>query len=295
MYKRKYLNELIQQASISTKTDLQDKTILLRTCLNLPFNSDNKIDDLTRLEESYPTIELLAKKCKKLIVIAHLGRPIGKDKNFSLLPVFQIIQPKLNTARISSEFIDDTQKIFSANSKVCLLENIRFFTGEESENQSEHMTLLHAFNGVDYFVNDAFPDYRESFSTFYVTSHFKSFLGPNFIKEVRSLSNLSNPLRPYIALIGGSKLSEKLDMLVDLAQSTDKVLVGGGIAYTLLKAKGFSIGTSIIEDDKLPIAKEIVNKYSDKIVLPIDHLVSREFSESASNSAFIVDGSNVPG
>lgn len=295
MYNRKNLNELLQQASILTRNDLADKTVLLRSCLNLTINSEGQISDITRLTEAYPTIELLALRCKKLIVMAHIGRPISFDKNLSLEPVYRIIEPKLTAKGVSSQFVNTIDEIKNSDSKVCVLENIRFNKGEESVDEVEKQLLIDKLSdGVDFYVNDAFPDYRESVSTYFITNKLKSFLGPCFLNEVKSLSNLNNPIRPYVAVIGGAKLSEKIDIVLELVKNTDKVLIGGAMAYTFMKAQGIDIGNSLHEPDKLDIAKEILSKYSSKILLPLDHKICDQFTETSSYSAIYTSNNVVP-
>lgn len=295
MYHKKNLNEILQQANILTRSDLSDKTILLRSCLNLTINADGKIDDITRLTESYPTIESLALKCHKLIVIAHMGRPEGYDKSLSLFPIYQIIKSKLDTKAISSEFCIKPENKNINDVKVVFIENIRFFPGEESTEELTRNSFINILlKDVDYFVNDAFPDYRESVSTYYLSTKIKSYLGPSFVKEIRGLSSLSTPKRPYIAIIGGSKLSDKIDILKEFIKTTDGILIAGAMAYTFLKALGVEIGKSLYEEDKLDIAKSIINESKGKILLPIDHMVCNEFNESSSYIAKYTNTSQVP-
>src|SRR5690606_34597170 len=162
------------------------------------------------------------------------------------------------------------------------IENTRFFEGEESDKESDRKHFAETLASLgDVFVNDAFADYRIAASTYDIAKLLPSYLGPVFLKEVESLSQLQKPQRPFVAVLGGAKLSEKLDVLNTLAETADKILIGGAMAYTLLKAKGLDIGKSLFEPDKLDVANEIIRKYSDKIELPLDHMVSKDFNDEA--------------
>lgn len=279
----------------SKKIDLQNSKVLVRTCLNVGTDSTGKVTDLTRLEESLPLITELALNAKNVVLMAHLGRPTEQESKFSFWNVVEILNQKLDSFNISVELIKDLseasiQKILSNNTqeskKIFLIENIRFFKEEESKDLNLRMEFAKKLATLaDYFINDAFADYRESASTYDIATLLPSFLGPVFLKEVSELSKFSNP-SILVSVLGGAKLSEKLDALNSLAELSEKVVVGGAMAYTLLKAKGVNIGKSLIEEDKLQVAKEILNKFADKIVLPIDHIVASEFSEEASKDSY---------
>ena len=295
MYRRDKLNEIIQQASIMTRQDLSDKRILLRSCLNIPLSDNGQLGDISRLTDSLPTINYLAKNAKKLIIFAHLGRPNGRELKYSLEPVFKIIEQNLASFGISSDFITDIDSLSNSHAKASVIENIRFFDGEESDDESKREELIGKFASLaDIYVNDAFPDYRESVSTYYIAQELPSYLGPEYIKEVKGLIKLSNPIKPFTAVIGGAKLSEKIDILNELGKTADKVLIGGAMAYTFLKSQGIKVGKSLIEPDKAEIAAQILNKFKDKILLPIDHMVSNEFSLTASYSATFTSDVNIP-
>jgi 3-phosphoglycerate kinase len=186
-----------------------------------------------------------------------------------------------NLTEESIQFIQNNKNTDSKRT-VFLLENIRFFNGEESKNKDERMIFARLLAGLgNTFINDAFADYRESASTYDIATLLPSFLGPVFLKEVEALSKFSTPAAPFVAILGGAKLSEKLDALNSLVKIADKVIIGGAMAYTLMKAKGINIGKSKIEDDKLDIAHEIIENYSQKLCLPVDHMLTKEFSETS--------------
>jgi phosphoglycerate kinase len=283
MYTRENLTDLLTKYNINNLKDINTKRVLLRSCLNVAMDKSNNITDKSRLNEAYPTIKSLAEKSKRLIVMAHLGRPTGIDPKLSLRVVFEELHDKLLAdTGIEMTFCEKLDDINTNTSKVILLENIRFIAVEESKSDLERLNLINNLAAYsDIFVNDAFPDYRESVSTFYIINKLPSYLGQNFVNDVMALSKLNTPNRPYLAILGGAKLSEKLDILNNLITVADKIIIGGAMAYTLLKAMNIGIGKSLYEPDKLEIAKELVTKYKDKIILPIDHIIADDFSENS--------------
>jgi 3-phosphoglycerate kinase len=287
MYTKENLAEKLNTVDVSRLGELASKKVLLRACLNVVLDKAGNITDRTRLDEAYPTIKFLAENAQKLIVTAHLGRPVDKDPSLSLVKVFDILQEKLQAdLGITAVFVDTLQAAKDATAKVVILENIRYFPEEESADKAEQDSFaIKLAELADIFVNDAFPDYRESVSTYFVAQKMPAYLGPLFVKEVNSLAKLANPDKPFIAILGGAKLSEKLDTMLELVKYADKIIIGGAMAYTLLKAQGVSIGKSLFEEDKLPVAKEMLEKFADKLVLPSDHLIASGFSPEAADSA----------
>ncbi|MFW5702821.1 MAG: phosphoglycerate kinase, partial [Candidatus Dojkabacteria bacterium] len=158
--------------------------------------------------------------------------------------------------------------------------NTRFLDGEQSNDEHERIELAKDLVvGSDLYINDAFPDYRIAASTFEVAELIPSFLGKNFAEEIAALEKLNKPARPYIAVLGGAKLSEKIELIGSIATKADKILIGGALTYTILKARGLSVGNSLVEEDKLTEAAEIWDQYKDKLVLPSDHIIVDEFKE----------------
>ncbi|MEP7103613.1 MAG: phosphoglycerate kinase [Candidatus Dojkabacteria bacterium] len=289
--------------------DIENKTIIVRSCLNVAVDKEGRMEDSTRFYESLPLIKELAEKAKKVIVMGHLGRPERRDKSLSFWNIAEVLTTELEEQRVEVELVDslgkigkkethnpethnldthnlDTHNLETHNyasvkaqrKKIILIDNIRFFPGEESKNKDVRMAFAKELASLaDVFVNDAFADYRESASTYDIATLLPSYLGPVFMKEVAALSKFSQPESPFVAVLGGAKLSEKLDALNALVQIADKVIIGGAMAYTIMKAIGVETGNSLIEKDKLEIATEIMNKYSEKILLPVDHLVAQEF------------------
>jgi phosphoglycerate kinase len=204
-----------------------------------------------------------------------LGRPKGRELEYSLKPVAEFIEKETN---ISVTFVPDLSELSPYHTGIILLENIRFNEDEESADMDKRMEFAQELAGFgDIYVNDSFPDYRESASTYDLAKLLPAYLGETFVSEVISLSKFSNPTRPFVAVLGGAKLSEKLDALLSLAKVADKIIIGGAMAYTLMKSAGIEVGKSLVEEEKLSVAKEIMEKFGDKIILPIDHKVVKKF------------------
>lgn len=295
MYK---LSKDLQEFSVENIPDLGNKRVILRSCLNVAVDEAGKVTDATRIAESLPTIQYLADHAKQVIILGHLGRPKGYQRELSFWDVKEVLQRMLNdnTSPKNDYKIEFAEHLSSVlmESKIILSDNIRFFEDEESKDLGKRMDFAKRLATLgDVFVNDAFADYRESASTFDIAKVLPSFLGKTFIKEVEGLSKFQSSGK-MVSVLGGAKLSEKLDALNSLAEISEKVIVGGAIAYTLLKAKGFPIGNSLYEEDKVELAKEILRKFESKIVLPIDHMVADEFSEAASQSLVNTIDQNIP-
>lgn len=271
--------------------DWRNESVIVRACLNVILDDQGKIIDDTRLIEALPLIRELAQKCSRVIIMAHLGRPMGVDSKLSLEPVRKLLVEELG---IQITLVSDISAEIPEQG-VFLLENIRFFPGEEAEVENVRMDFAKKLAGLaHYYINDAFPDYRQSASTYDIVKFIPSYLGPAFISEVVSLTKLISPKRPYLAIIGGAKLSEKLDLLNVLAEIADQILIGGAMAYTLLRAKGIEVGKSLVEEDKIPNTQALLAKYSDKIILPLDHLVVDKFSKDDNGGFQLIDSEEIP-
>jgi phosphoglycerate kinase len=233
--------------------------------------------------------------------MAHLGRPEGRDESQSLKPVREILEKELGEQIVFAEEVDlawinANTEAYKPGKRIVLLENVRFFPGENSKNKGEQAVFADQLSRLgSIFINDAFADYRESPSTFGVAQIMPSYIGPVLYKEVSALANFSDPARPFMAVMAGVKLSEKIDSLKALLGIADKVMVGGALAYTILKAKGNTIGISLVEDEKINVAKEILADYADKLLLPIDHIVVKEFKQPAADSGYqLIDSQDIP-
>jgi len=296
MYKRENLFYLLKKFDYRN-TDLKNKKVLLRACLNVATDEEGIMIDDTRYKEALPVIKDLSNECDTLFIVAHLGRPKEKERKFSFWNIAEILQKDLGN-KFEVVLTDDLDGDFSQSEKrkkVFLIENIRFFSGEKSKDEIERKEFAKKLASLaDIFVNDAFPDYNESASTFDVAKFLPSYLGSKFIDEVESLSEFSNPARPFVSILGGAKLSEKLDAMRSLLEVSDKVLVGGAIAYTILKAKGWGIGNSLFEEEKLEVAKEMLEKFQDKIVLPVDHQIVSGFKNPNESEIEFTNNEEIP-
>lgn len=303
MYKRENLNILLEKASYRN-ADLKNSKVIVRACLNVPLDKKTQeITDCTRIDEALPLIQELAGQSKRIVIMAHLGRPAGKDPSLSFAPVVKMLEERLGEKVYLVENLDDIQSLsgdFEKDKRVFLIENIRFFPGEKSKDQEERKELTDQLTKLgDIFINDAFADYLEpgktTASTYDIAKVLPSFIGPVFAKEVKAFANFSNPARPFVAVMGGAKLSEKLLALNSLLEFADKVIIGGAMAYTILKAMGKSIGNSLIEKDLVESAQEMYQKFSSKIILPVDHLILDKFEEpSEQNKVTVQDDQNIP-
>ncbi|MDI6606329.1 MAG: phosphoglycerate kinase [Candidatus Omnitrophota bacterium] len=260
--------------------DLAGKTVLMRADFNVPQDEGLNISDDTRIRATLPTIKyILDKGAKRIILISHLGRPKGKaDAKYSLMPVAMRLEGLLNEpVKFLGECVGDSikQEINASTERILLLENLRFHPEEEA-NDPDFAKQLAAL--ADLFVNDAFGTaHRAHASTVGVTHYLKSASGFLLEKEIRYLGEaLSNPARPFILILGGAKVSDKIGMIENLLPKCDCILIGGGMSYTFLKAQGKEIGNSKLEADKVGLAAEILEKakkINKDILLPVDHVV----------------------
>ncbi|TBR14965.1 phosphoglycerate kinase, partial [bacterium] len=278
--------------------DLTNSTVLMRADFNVPLNEALEITDDTRIRETLPTIKyILQKGAKKLILMSHLGRPDGKRvEKYSLKPVAARLKALLNE---EVKFVDDCvgeatkQAVASAKEKIVLLENLRYHAEEEANDPkfSEQLAAL-----AEVFVNDAFGTaHRAHASTTGVTKYLKSVSGFLLEKEIQYLGNtVERPQHPFVVILGGAKVSDKIGVIDNLLPKCDSIIIGGGMSYTFLKAQGKSIGNSKLEKDKVDLAKNLLDKAKElnkKIILPVDNVVVETIDPNA--KAEIV-GENIP-
>ncbi|WP_375590571.1 phosphoglycerate kinase [Hoeflea alexandrii] len=278
--------------------DLSGKRILLRVDLNVPVK-DGKVTDTTRIERVAPTIMELSRKGARVILLAHFGRPKGEAvPSMSLGPIAGIVENVLDhRVHFAADCIGEAaQKAVEAmvDGDVLLLENTRFHAGEE-KNTPEFAKAL-AENG-DIFVNDAFSAaHRAHASTEGLAHLLPAFAGRTMEAELVALEKgLGKPARPVVAIVGGAKVSTKIDLLQNLVKKVDALVIGGGMANTFLAARGIDVGKSLCEHDLAETAKTIeaeASKAGCAIVLPIDGVVAREFKADADNET--VDVSAIP-
>ena len=279
--------------------DLKDKKVLVRCDFNVPMDENQNITDNRRIVAALPTINYLLDQNCKVILCSHLGRPKGEfKKEFSLEPVAKELSKLLNIEVImSKDVIGDDSKNKASNLKngeVMLLENVRFHR-EETDNDPEFSKKLADLAEV--FVNDAFGTaHRAHASTEGVTKYLPAVSGFLIEKELKFLGDaLSNPKRPLVSILGGSKVSDKIGVIDSLLEKVDVLLIGGGMAYTFYKALGLQVGNSICEDDKIDLAKELMEKAKAKnvkMLLPIDNKLGKEFSPNTETK--IVNRDEIP-
>ena len=275
--------------------DLAAKRVLVRVDLNVPME-DGKVSDTTRIDRILPTIREIADKGGKVVLLAHFGRPKGRDDKNSLRQVVPALTQALGRP---VTFVDDcigadVAKALTAakNGDVLLLENTRFHAGDE-KNDPEFVKAL-AANG-DLYVNDAFSAaHRAHASTEGLAHVLPAYAGRTMQAELEALSaGLDNPARPVMAIVGGAKVSTKLDLLGNLVKKVDILAIGGGMANTFLAARGVDVGKSLCEHDLVGTAREIEEKAKAagcEILLPVDALVAREFKAHPSYRVVPVGG-----
>lgn len=265
--------------------DLKDKRVLVRVDFNVPLEGTTVTDD-TRIRESIPTLKyILEQSPKALILMSHLGRPKGgPDPNFSLKPVIVVLEQQLG---VPVAFAEETIGAVAEKAVnelpaggVLLLENTRFYPGEE-KNDAEIAKQLATLGDV--YVNDAFGSaHRAHSSTEGVARLLPAVAGFLMEKELDFLVNaVENPERPFVAILGGAKVSGKIQVIEALLGKVDKLLIGGGMANTFFKAKGWQVGDSLVEDDALELAKRLMEQAGDKLVLPREVVIADAFSNDA--------------
>jgi phosphoglycerate kinase len=278
--------------------DLSGKRVLVRVDFNVPLDEAQNVTDAKRIVETLPTIRKIIDTGGRAILMSHLGRPKGKPKpEFSLRPVARKLEELIGKQiRFAEDCIGgDAEKAVAdlGNGDILLLENLRFHA-EEEKNDPEFARQL-AQHG-DVYVNDAFGSaHRAHASTEGVTKHIPvSAAGYLMQKELDYLGKaVGNPERPYVAILGGAKISGKIDVLVSLMDKVDALLIGGGMSYTFYKAQGLEIGKSLLEEDKLDLAKEIMRTAAEKnvkLLLPVDCVIADRFDKDAATMVVASDG-----
>jgi phosphoglycerate kinase len=279
--------------------DLNGKRALVRVDFNVPLK-EGVITDDTRIKAALPTLEyILKQKGSSLIIMSHLGRPKGeKNADFSLAPLAGHLEKLLGKKVIMApDCIGDEVLSLSRNLKpgeVLLLENVRFYPGE-TKNDPDFAQQL-AANG-DVYINDAFGTaHRAHASTEGVTKHLPSAAGFLIEKEVAFFEPiLKNPAKPFVAIIGGAKVSSKIGVLENLMEKCDTLIIGGGMCYTFLKAQGYTIGKSLFEEEYQKTATELLEKAKSvgtEVILPVDHVCAKEFSDKETPVA--IPEANIP-
>jgi phosphoglycerate kinase len=285
--------------------DLTHKHVFLRVDFNVPLSEDgSEITDDTRIRETLPTLEYALRHKAKLVIASHLGRPKGKvDHRYSLRPIVDRLRILLDhhlgeqvNVAFSPDCVGELATELSRqleSGQVLLLENLRFHAGEES-NDPKFAAQLASL--CEIYVNDAFGSAHRAHASTEGITHFvkKSAAGLLMEKELTYMGKaLHEPAKPFVAILGGAKVSDKIEVIDNLLSKVDAILIGGGMAYTFLKAKGQDTGKSLLEADKIDVAKEALAKAEAKgvrFLLPVDHVLANKFAADAKTQIFEGDG-----
>ena len=279
--------------------DLKGKKVFVRCDFNVPLDEQGNITDNRRIVGALPTIKYLLEQNCKIILCSHLGRPKGEvKKEFSLLPVQKELSKLLGKeVKLAEDVVGDSAKALTSNmqeGEIILLENVRFDAREEKNDESLSKELA---SMAEIFVNDAFGTaHRAHSSTAGIAQYLPAVSGFLIEKELNFLGNtLENPKRPFVAILGGAKVSDKIGVIESLLEKVDTLMIGGGMAYTFFKSMGYTVGKSICEMDKLDLAQDLIKKAKEKnvkLVLPVDNVIAKEIAKDAENK--VIDSDNIP-
>lgn len=283
-----------------TDLDLKGKRVLLRVDFNVPLDENGNITDDTRIYEELPTIRYILKQGAKLIICSHLGRPNGEfNQKYSLFPVAQqLIKYLINRIYFAIDVIGPDAKERAKNLKpgeLLLLENLRFHKEEELDDICFARELA---SMADVYINDAFGTIHRKHASIYRVAKLVPENAMGFLmgKEINTMQKaLNNPEKPFVAILGGAKVADKIGIVKNLLDKSDKLLIGGAMAFTFLKAQGYNVGNSIVDDKSITVAKEILQKAKNEkkeILLPVDVAASEVYSPSAKAEYFNID--NIP-
>ncbi|MGD1071500.1 MAG: phosphoglycerate kinase [Bryobacteraceae bacterium] len=273
-------------AKLSIKDlDLNGKRVFIRVDFNVPLaNGGQEITSDKRIRASLPTIQYALEHGAAVILASHLGRPKGKpNAEMSMKPVAAKLRELLGRpVKLAPDCVGpEVEAMLPKPGEILLLENLRFHK-EEEENDPEFSKKLAKL--CDVYVNDAFGSAHRAHASTVGMTHYVSQAAAGLLmdQELKYLGMVTtNPERPCVAILGGAKVSDKIEVIENLAKVVDRVLIGGAMAYTFLKAQGHSTGKSLVEDDKLDLANKLLAEYGSKLVLPVDHVVASEFKAGA--------------
>jgi len=278
-----------------TDLDVSNKKVLVRVDFNVPIK-DGKVGDDTRIRAALPTIKYLLEHDAAVILCSHLGRPKGEpDPAFSLKPVAEYLKGLIKAdVKFSEDCVGEKAEAAAADLKpgqVLVLENTRFHAGEK-KNDPEMAKQLASL--ADLFVNDAFGSaHRAHASTAGVADYLPAAAGFLLEKEIKYLGNaIADPEQPFVAILGGAKVSDKIGVIENLLTKSDKILIGGGMANTFFKAQGYDVADSLVEEDALGTAKDLLAKAGGKLILPVDMVIADAFDANADSR--VMDVGDVP-
>jgi len=277
--------------------NFEGKIVFLRCDFNVPFDSEGKISDITKIKRHKATIEELINKKAKIIIISHLGRPNGKvidklslncivDEFAKVMSINEITVLPFCKAEVISKVMSE-----KANSSITFMENIRFYHEEEENNEKFAKELTSV---GDYYINDAFSvSHRKHLSTFGISKYLPSFIGRSLELELTMLNKINESIdKPVMAIIGGSKISTKITLLINLLKRVDFLVIGGAMANTFLLEKGYKVGKSLVEKDKTNIARQILDQANENnctIILPTDVVTSKSLDDVNSITSVGID------
>ena len=279
--------------------DVNGKKVLVRCDFNVPLDENKNIRDNRRIVGALPTIKYLLENGAAVILCSHLGRPKGEvNPDYSLSPVKDELSKLLGMdVKMAYDTIGTSAKTLAESIKpgeVILLENLRFDKREEANDEEFAKELA---SMAEIYVNDAFGTAHRAHASTEGVAHFlPAVSGFLMEKELEFLGNaVENPVRPFAAILGGAKVSDKIGVISNLLEKVDTLLIGGGMAYTFLRAQGHNVGKSLCEEDKLDLARKLMAKAAEKNVkfmLPVDNIAGKEIAESA--EAVVIDGNEIP-
>lgn len=263
--------------------NLDDKAVIVRCDLNVPMENGIITDD-NRIIKSIPTIKYLYENAKSVVILSHLGRIKNKEdeKKNTLEPVCNYLSKKLNIDITFCTYLEDVKKVVSEN-KIVMLENTRFFDLDNNKESNNDLSLAKFFASLgDVFVNDAFGvSHRNAASVVGISNYLPSYMGFLVREEIEKLDIIrNNPIKPFTVILGGSKVKDKIGLITNLIDKVDNLVIVGGMAFTFLKAMNINIGKSILDTENIDYAKDLLEKYGNKIVLPIDVYTNTEFSNN---------------
>lgn len=280
---------------------VESRHILVRSDFNVPLDEEGNITDSGRITASLPTIKALVDGGAKVILSAHLGRPKGQvNPKYSLAPVAEALSEALGQyVALASDVVgeDAHERANGLNDgDVMLIENVRFDPRETSKDEAERgvfadeLAALAADNGA--FVSDGFGVvHRAQASVYDVAKRLPAYAGKLVEKEITVLSTVAkDPAHPYVVVLGGAKVSDKLGVIEALAGKADKVIIGGGMCYTLLAAQGYNVQKSLLQEDQIGACKDLLERFGDKIVLPVDLVAATDFDANAEHKVVALDG-----
>jgi len=276
-----------------TDIDLKGKRVLARVDFNVPQDENGNVTNDARIRGALPTIEYILNQGAKLILCSHLGRPKGQfNPKYSVKPAAERLGELLGRkVPVADDVIGESAKAMAAalkDGEVMMIENVRFHAEEEANDPAFAKELASL---ADIYVNDAFgAAHRAHASTAGVADYLPAVAGFLMAKEIDFIGGvLENPQRPFVAILGGAKVKDKLGVITNLLEKVDTLIIGGGMAYTFFKAQGYEVGESIVDDTKIDFCKEILDKAAAKgvkIVLPVDNLASHGFNNDEDPTVF---------